>query len=48
MLTWSSLDVRCPQCTQPIGARCRTLATQRVTDTHMARRDAAYEAARAR
>jgi hypothetical protein len=33
------LDVECPACGSEPGRRCRTLRTNRSTDTHLARWD---------
>ncbi len=35
----------CPTCKAPAGERCRSLTTNRVTDTHMARLMARYREA---
>lgn len=32
-----ALDFKCPKCKAPPQKRCRTLTTNRVTDTHEAR-----------
>lgn len=36
------LDVACPKCGEPITRVCRTLTTQKPTDTHQARWIAAF------
>lgn len=38
MLSWQAID--CPKCGAKKGDRCRSLTTNRVTDTHVARIDA--------
>jgi hypothetical protein len=38
-------EVECPTCRAPVAERCRSLSTRRITDTHVARREAAYVAA---
>lgn len=37
MLSWMAID--CPSCPAKKGQRCRTLTTNRVTDTHILRMD---------
>ena len=37
--SWQAAD--CPTCGQPKGHKCRSRKTQRTTDTHVARIDAA-------
>lgn len=40
----AALDVACPACEEPAGKKCRTFKTRRITDTHVIRYDAAWEA----
>ncbi|WP_420093446.1 zinc finger domain-containing protein [Mycolicibacter kumamotonensis] len=37
MSYWSWERVACPVCKQPVGEKCRTLKTGRLTDTHIPR-----------
>lgn len=37
-------DITCPVCGAPPKERCRTLKTNRTTDTHLSRIDAEFEA----
>jgi hypothetical protein len=40
---WAWEGVACPVCHQPVGQKCRTLKTKRVTDTHTPRVDVYHE-----